>query len=161
MRGPSAGGRSTLESYLGEVGPLPTLTAVLEHPASLDAPGLGTEQQTLGETIPDLIPVRPVEAIHRVRLQRELKELLTHLPPREARVLRWRFGLAGERDHTLQQIGDRIGLSRERIRQIERDAIRRLRGLAEEGVLPDGILHDERNECTSWELTREARGQAR
>ncbi len=76
-------------------------------------------------------------------------------------ALRWRFGLVGGHDHTLREIGDRIGLSRERIRQIERDAIQRLRGLAEEGVLPDGILHDERNECTSWELTREAYGQAR
>ena len=43
----------------------------------------------------------------------------------------------------------------------ERDAIQRLRGLAEEGVLPDGILHDERNEFTSWDLTREPHGQAR
>jgi RNA polymerase sigma factor (sigma-70 family) len=137
------------------------LLEVLKYPVSLDAPVRGAGDLTIGETIPDPIPTRPVEAIHRARLQREVKDLLAHLPARERQVLRWRFGLAGERDHTLREIGDRIGLSRERIRQIERDAIQRLRGLAEEGVLPDGILHDERNECTSWELTREAYGQAR
>ncbi len=60
-----------------------------------------------------------------------------------------------------QQIEDRIGLSRERIQQIEHDGIQRLRELAEERVLPDGFLHDERNECASWGLTREACGQAR
>ncbi len=137
------------------------LIEVLKHPASLDAPVLGAGEQTLGETIPDPLPARPVEAIHRARLERELGDLLAHLPAREAQVLRWRFGLAGGHDHTLQQIGDRIGLSHERIRQIERDAIQRLRKLAEEDVLPDGILHDERNECASWELTREAHGEAR
>jgi RNA polymerase primary sigma factor len=137
------------------------LLEVLKHPVSLDAPVLGTAEQTLGETIPDPIPARPVEAIHRARLQREVKDLLAHLPAREGQVLRWRFGLAGECDHTLREIGDRIGLSRERVRQIERDAIQRLRKLAEEDVLPDGILHDERNECASWELAREAYGQAR
>jgi RNA polymerase sigma factor (sigma-70 family) len=135
------------------------LLEVLKHPVSLDAPVLGAEEQTLGETIPDSIPARRVEAIHRTRLQREVKDLLAHLPAREAQVLRWRFGLPGEHDHTLREIGDRIGLSRERIRQIERDAIQRLRGLAEERA--DGAVRDEWNECTSGGLTREARGQAR
>ena len=132
------------------------LIEVLKHPASLDAPVLGTEEQTLGDTIPDPIPARPVEAIDRARLQREVKDLLAHLPAREAQVLRWRFGLAGEHDHTLRELGDRIRLSGERVRQIERDAIQRLRGLAEERA-----VHDERNECTSWDLTREAHGRAR
>ena len=107
-------------------------------------------------TIPDPIPAHPVEAIHRARLQQEVKDLLAHLPAREAWVLRWRFGLAGEHDHTLREIGARVGLSSERVRQIERDAIERLRGLAEERA-----VHDERNECTSWDLTREAHGEAR
>jgi len=74
-------------------------------------------------------------------------------------VLRWRFGPAREPGHTLREIGDRIGLSRDRVRQIERDAIQRLRGLAEERA--DGAVRDEWNECASWGLTREARGQAR
>ncbi len=137
------------------------LIEVLKHPVSLDTPVLGTEEQTLGDTIPDPIPAGPVEAIHRARLQRDVKDLLAHLPAREAQVLRWRFGLAGEPNHTLREIGDRIGLSSERIRQIERDAIQRLRKLADEDILPDGILHDERNEFTSWDLTREPHGQAR
>ncbi len=148
------------ELELGEEEPR-ILIAVLEHPVSLDAPVRAAEGQTIGETLPDPIPTNPVEAIHWTRLQREVEGLLAHLPPRESQVLRWRFGLAGELDHTLRQIRDRIGLSRERIRQIERDAIQRLRKLAEEGVLPGGILRDERNECASWELTREAHGDAR
>ncbi len=148
------------ELELGEEEPR-FLIAVLKHPVSLDAPVREAEGQTIGETIPDPMPTNPVEAIHQTRLQRELEDLLAQLPPRESQVLRWRFGLAGEPDHTLRQIGDRIGLSRERIRQIEGDAIQRLRKLAEEDVLPDGILHDERNECTSWDLTREAYGEAR
>ncbi|MBW2420038.1 MAG: sigma-70 family RNA polymerase sigma factor [Deltaproteobacteria bacterium] len=132
-----------------------SLIEVLKHPISLDAPLLGAEGQTLGETIPDSIPTRPVEAIHEARLQREVKNLLARLPAREARVLRWRFGLAGGDDHTLREIGDRIGLSGESVRQIERKAIQRLRKLAEERG--EGAVHELRDECTSREPTREAR----
>ena len=74
-------------------------------------------------------------------------------------AIRWRFGLVGGHDHTLREIGDRTGLSRDRVRRIERGAIQRLRGLAE--VCADGAVRDERNQCISWGLTLEASGEAR
>ncbi len=53
--------------------------------------------------------------------------MLTSIPPREARILRLRFGLMDNRHYTLEEIGRRIGVTRERVRQIERQALKRLR----------------------------------
>jgi len=60
-------------------------------------------------------------------LREKVEEVLGTLSPREARVLRMRFGLCGERPYTLEEVGQKFGLTRERIRQIEGRALRRLR----------------------------------
>jgi len=119
------------------------LIEAFKNPLSLDAPNAGGET-TIGEGVADPIPAHPVEAIYQARLQRQLKGMLARLPLRERQVLRWRFGLGGKHNHTLQEIGDRLGLSRERARQLESVAIGKLRKMAEERALIGDSLHEER-----------------
>ncbi|MGD8399177.1 MAG: sigma-70 family RNA polymerase sigma factor, partial [Anaerolineae bacterium] len=69
----------------------------------------------------------PTESAELALLRDELDAVLETLTPREARILRMRFGLEDGYDYTLEEIGDRFGLSRERIRQIEHEALERLR----------------------------------
>jgi RNA polymerase primary sigma factor len=118
------------------------LIEAFKNPLSLDAPN-AVGETTIGEGVPDPIPAHPVEAIYQARLQRQLKGMLARLPLRERQVLRWRFGLGGKHNHTLQEIGDRLGLSRERARQLESVAIEKLRKMAEERGLIGESLHEE------------------
>jgi RNA polymerase primary sigma factor len=60
-------------------------------------------------------------------LSEDIEEMLASLTPREARILRWRYGLSGERPLTLKEIGTKIGVSRERVRQIAAQVLRKLR----------------------------------
>ena len=69
----------------------------------------------------------PDEAIARLELQRCVTDSLDTLPKRDAEVLRLRFGLETDRTYTLREIGEKMGLSRERIRQIEKTALEKLR----------------------------------
>jgi RNA polymerase primary sigma factor len=119
------------------------LVGVLGKPTSLDAPDAKAPERTIGEAIPDPIPVQPVEAIHRHRLEHELENLLAQLDARERKILRWRFSLQGHREHTLQEIGERLELSRERVRQIENAALQRLRKIADERGLAQPFPPDE------------------
>jgi RNA polymerase primary sigma factor len=120
------------------------LVGILGQPTSLDAPDLKAPERTIGEAIPDPLPVQPVEAIHRHRLEQELEKLLAKLDARERQILRWRFSLQGQREHTLQEIGEQLELSRERVRQIENAALRKLRKIAEERGLAQPFPLDER-----------------
>jgi RNA polymerase primary sigma factor len=99
---------------------------------SLEDPLFGLDDWTVADAIADPAGADPIDAIDRDRIAPELGDLLRNLPRREQRVLRWRFGLGGERPHTLQEIGDRLELSRERVRQIESGALAELRRRVEE-----------------------------
>jgi len=70
-------------------------------------------------------------------LREELEEVMTALSPREARILRLRFGLRDGHMHTLEEVGEKFGLTRERIRQIEHQALDRLRNPRRSGQLRD------------------------
>jgi RNA polymerase primary sigma factor len=94
---------------------------------SLDNPLDETDGASLGEQLPDLNETDPAGRIDDARLRRVLDRGLGSLKPRERDVLRWRFGLKGSEEHTLQQIANRLGLSRERARQIQNDALAKLR----------------------------------
>jgi RNA polymerase primary sigma factor len=82
----------------------------------------------LGQPATSPLPTSPVEATLKQDLNTRLQQLLEVLTPRERRVIMLRFGLGGEGEHTLEEIGKQFGLSRERIRQIEQVAMEKLRG---------------------------------
>ncbi len=94
---------------------------------SLDAPVPDTEDTSMLELIPDREGEEPDERTQREALREVLEASLNHLPEREARVIKMYFGLDGEESHTLEQIGRKFAVSRERIRQIKDRALVRLR----------------------------------
>jgi len=108
------------------------LLFVSQKLVSLDDPLFGSENRIVADAIADPEGAVPDDAIDRDRIAPEIGDLFSDLPRREQQVLRWRFGLGGERPHTLQEIGDRLDLSRERIRQIESGALAELRRRVEE-----------------------------
>ena len=122
------------------------LLDLLRKPISLDAPMLDAGDKPFGEAIPDPVAVHPWETIDRALLQGQLHDLLGNLAPRERQVLSWRFGLTNDRDHTLQEIGNRLGLTRERIRQIENAALRKLRKLVDGHALGDEVWPEDRDD---------------
>ena len=101
---------------------------VSQQPLSLDKP-LGDEEgdSEFGSFIEDERAPSPTQRSEQHLLREDLKKMLQTLPPREAHVLRLRFGLRGDRPHTLEEVGRKLGVTRERARQIERKALRKLR----------------------------------
>ncbi len=98
------------------------------RPMSLERPiGDDGESDELGSFIEDKTSPMPTENASQRLLAEKIQEMLTTLSPREARILRLRFGLVDGCSHTLEEVGQRFGLTRERIRQIEGKALRRLR----------------------------------
>jgi RNA polymerase primary sigma factor len=100
---------------------------VTRHPLSLQRPVGEEKDSELGSFIEDDDASSPPEAAEQTLLRTTLEELLSTLRPREARVLRMRFGLQDGYHYTLEEVGQRFGLTRERIRQIEKQALQRLR----------------------------------
>jgi len=113
------------------------LSRIRQKPTSLDAPIRNSEEESMGDLIEDTEAINPVDDLHRQRLTGTLDSMLVHLSERERDVLSQRFGLAGNPGHTLQEIADTLGLSRERVRQIQAGAIARLRELGAERGLFD------------------------
>ncbi|MFW6115436.1 MAG: sigma-70 family RNA polymerase sigma factor [Chloroflexota bacterium] len=98
------------------------------RPMSLERPiGDDGESDELGSFIEDRSTPMPTDNASQRLLAEKIQEMLTTLSPREARILRLRFGLVDGCSHTLEEVGQRFGLTRERIRQIEGKALRRLR----------------------------------
>ncbi len=100
---------------------------VSRHPVSLERPVGEEEDSELGNFIEDIDAPTPPEVAYHHMLQEKLEEVLATLTPREARILRLRFGLQNGRSYTLEEVGKKFGLTRERIRQIEGQALRKLR----------------------------------
>ncbi len=100
---------------------------ISKHTLSLELPLGEDEDAVLGDFIEDEDAPEPEEATGRVLMEEHIKDLLETLPPREVRVLQLRFGLYGTRQHTLNEVGQKMGITRERVRQIQAQAIRRLR----------------------------------
>jgi RNA polymerase primary sigma factor len=104
------------------------LLRISRRPLSLNRPVNNEDEQSeLGSFIEDENTPTPSESAAQHLLKEDLEELLNELEPREARILRLRFGLQDNRTYTLEELGERFGVSRERIRQIERKALRKLR----------------------------------
>ena len=97
------------------------------RPLSLEQPVGEEEDSELGSFIEDDAAPVPTQSAYRYMLGEKIEEMLATLSPREARILRLRFGLLNGRSYTLEEVGRKFGLTRERIRQIEGKALRRLR----------------------------------
>ncbi len=97
-------------------------------PLSLESPINDDEDDSeLGQFVEDQLTPTPIQSAYEKLLREKIEEVLDTLPPREARILRLRFGLENGHNYTLEEVGEKFGLTRERIRQIESKALRRLR----------------------------------
>ena len=100
---------------------------VAQEPVSLETPIGEEEDSHLGDFIPDEEAQVPAEAAYQSLLREQLSDVLSTLTPREEKVLRLRFGLEDGRPRTLEEVGKEFNVTRERIRQIEAKALRKLR----------------------------------
>ena len=100
---------------------------IAQEPVSLETPIGEEEDSHLGDFIPDEDASEPAEAAYYTMLKEQLTEVLSTLTPREEKVLRLRFGIEDGRTRTLEEVGKEFNVTRERIRQIEAKALRKLR----------------------------------
>jgi len=100
---------------------------IAKEPISLETPIGEEEDSHLGDFIEDKAVVSPQEAVISANLSEQTRKVLSSLTPREERVLRMRFGIGEKYDHTLEEVGQDFDVTRERIRQIEAKALRKLR----------------------------------
>ena len=103
------------------------LQRMVREPVSLEKDVPGTDSKKVKDIVADQNPVSPVKGLDHARLERASDDSIGQLCERERNILRWRFGLKGEREHTLEEIGGKLGLSRERVRQLEARALAKLR----------------------------------
>ncbi len=105
------------------------LAGIVREPISLEQQIPGLDDKRVGDSVEDPEAAAPAEALDLLRLERAMGNAVGLLPPREQQIVRWRFGLEGARAQTLEEIGQRLGLSRERVRQLEQRALTRMRGI--------------------------------
>ena len=111
---------------------------ISQNTTSLEAPvGSGEDESVLGDFIADEKQVSPYESTSQQMLRENIDEVLGTLSDREARVLKMRFGLAGNKMMTLEEVGRKFGVTRERIRQIEAKALRKLKHPSKRKKLQD------------------------
>ena len=97
------------------------------QPVHLERPVGDESDAELGDFIEDIEAPAPAESVAQTMLTEEIGDILDQLTPREARILRLRYGLQDGESRTLKEVGEMFGLSRERIRQLEKEALRKLR----------------------------------
>jgi len=125
------GREPTSEEIAVELGTTPKkvekIIEIAQRPLSLEMP-VGEEKDShLGDFIEDQKSQAPTDAASQRLLREQMEDILTSLTPREGRVLQMRFGLKDGHSHTLEEVGRQFGVTRERIRQIEAKALRKLR----------------------------------
>ena len=100
---------------------------IAQEPISLETPIGEEEDSHLGDFIEDQNVISPAEAVISLNLKEQTESVLQTLTPREERVIKMRFGVGDGKDHTLEEVGQSFAVTRERIRQIEAKALRKLR----------------------------------
>jgi len=125
-------GREPAPEEIGDEMELPAekireIMKISQKTTSLETPIGDDEDSYLGDFIEDTSQISPYDATSKRFLKENIEEVLAAMSPREAQVLRMRFGLSGERAMTLEEVGSRFGVTRERIRQIEAKALRKLK----------------------------------
>jgi RNA polymerase primary sigma factor len=100
---------------------------ISKEPISLETPVGDEEDSSLGDFIEDKNALQPLDTAIRSNLSESTTKILASLTPREERVLRMRFGIGMNTDHTLEEVGLQFSVTRERIRQIEAKALRKLK----------------------------------
>lgn len=125
------GRRPTVEEIAVEMElPEETIRSMMDasqHAIALERPVGDDGDSEFGDFIEDQDTPSPVESATQHLLEETIEEVLSELTPRQSHILRLRFGLGGGEPHTLEEIANKFGLSRERIRQLEKEALRRLR----------------------------------
>ena len=125
--------------------PLPKVRKVLkvaQEPISIETPVGEEDESHLGDFIEDQQQVSPAEAVINLNLRAQTSQVLKSLSPREEKVIKMRFGLEDGSEHTLEEVGQRFAVTRERIRQIEAKALRKLRHPSRSRRLKDFVEPD-------------------
>lgn len=117
------------------------MVQIARRPLSLEAPTDDQEDSSVGDFIEDEDSPAPVEATTQNMLRLQIRDALTGLPPREVRILQLRYGLLDGESYTLEEVGRKMGVTRERVRQIEAQALGRLRNPDQKELL-EGFLRE-------------------
>jgi len=112
---------------------------IAQEPISLETPIGAAEDKRLGDFIEDEGVPSPSEVVIGINFRDQVTGVLRALTPREEQVIRMRFGIGDGSEHTLEEVGQRFSVSRERIRQIEANALRKLRQALESRGIKDLI----------------------
>jgi len=118
---------------------------VARRPLSLEMPTTKEGDAVLGDFVEDHETPLPDETATKHLLKEHLEEVMEALPSREVRILRLRYGVPDGKSHTLQEVGEKVGVSRERVRQIEAQALRRLRQPRIQRILRDYLEKQKHN----------------
>ncbi|HAJ06575.1 MAG TPA: RNA polymerase subunit sigma [Chloroflexi bacterium] len=117
------------------------MVQIARRPLSLEAPTDDQEDSSVGDFVEDEDSPAPVEATTQNMLRLQIRDALTGLPPREVRILQLRYGLLDGESYTLEEVGRKMGVTRERVRQIEAQALGRLRTPDQKELL-EGFLRE-------------------
>lgn len=133
------------------------LKSVSVRPASLDAPVGDDEGTEFGSLIGDENSVDPVDSLQSKSVLEDLNALIEELDPREAEIIRLRFGLGGEQARTLEEVGEMFGVTRERVRQLQNMALTRMRKalIAKERQRSREEIEEEHREAKRMEVLQE------
>ena len=110
---------------------------IVKEPVSLETPIGDDEESSLGDFVEDRQSISPADAAMALSLEEQTRKVLATLTPREEQILRLRFGIGEKSDYTLEEVGQRFQVTRERIRQIEAKALRKLRNPSRAKSLED------------------------
>ena len=114
---------------------------IVKEPLSIETPVGSEEDSHLGDLVEDENAIQPIDAVIQSGLRDAIAEVLASLTPREERIIRMRYGLGMTSDHTLEEIGNTFSVTRERIRQIEAKALRKLKHPGRSRILRSFLDH--------------------